>query len=59
MTMEDYAACYQMLLQRVLQPQRPAQELLNDYFLRGLAKNLQTILATVDKVATHLADVIT
>ena len=57
-TAEEYAARFRVMLQRVPQAQHPALEVLNDYFLKGLSKDLRTALATVDKVNTALADVI-
>lgn len=55
---KDYAARFCVLMQRVPVAQHPAQEVMNDYFLKGLSKDLWTALATVDKVNTPLADVI-
>ena len=36
LTVEDYAAKFNMLLQRIPQTSQLADEILNDYFLRGL-----------------------
>ena len=38
--------------------QHPTYEVVNDYFLKGLSKDLRTSLAIVDKVNIALADVI-
>ena len=55
---EDYVARFCMLLQRVPPAQQPAQEVVNDYFLWGLIQDLWSSLATVDKAATPLKDII-
>ena len=55
---EEYAARFRVLLQRVPVAQQPAQEVLNNYFMKGLIKDLRTALAMVDKVNTPLPDVI-
>ena len=56
-TVEDYAARFNMLLQRIPAASQPTDEILNDYFLRGLARNLWTALATLDKSTTTLDNV--
>lgn len=47
-----------MLLQRVAVGQRPAQEVLNVYFYKGLSKGLRTALATMDTINNPLEDLI-
>lgn len=42
MTVKDYAAKFCMLLQHIPQDFWPADEILNDCFLRGLGKDLRT-----------------
>lgn len=55
---EEYAAKFRVLVQRVLVGQRPAQEVINAYFCKGLIKDFRTALTTMDKVNNTLENVI-
>ena len=55
---EDYAAKFWVLMQRAPAAQRSLQAVLNDYFCKGLIKDLCTALAMVEKLNTPLEDVI-